>query len=83
MATKRFRNDGHFPGLPIQRETTFYISVTHILVSTVALSLSLLGSGLQQWRTLTFLSVLELYPASATSFSKLQFMTTGPQQSSN
>jgi hypothetical protein len=58
------------------------ITHTHILVSTVTSSLSLLGSGFQR-RPLPFLWVTELSPTSATSFSQQQITTTKPQRLSN
>jgi hypothetical protein len=51
-------------------------------VSTVPCSIPFLGSGFQQ-RTFPFLSVPELSPASATSFSQQQLTTTEPQRLSN
>jgi hypothetical protein len=49
---------------------------------TVTSSLSLLGSDFQL-RTFLYLWVLELSPASATSFSQQQLTTTELQQFSN
>jgi hypothetical protein len=46
---------------------TLQFTITHILVSTVTSSLTLLGSGFQR-RTFPFLLVPELPPASVTSF---------------
>jgi hypothetical protein len=62
---------------------TAHTCYTHArtLVSTVTSSLPLLGSSIQR-RTFSFLWVPEVSPASATSFSKQQLTTTGPQQSS-
>jgi hypothetical protein len=64
----------------IQCLTTFYSSLLRTLVSTVKFSLSLLGSGFQRW-TFPLLSVPELSPASATSFSQQQLTTTETQHS--
>jgi hypothetical protein len=68
-----------------QFETRDYILqfiITHILVSTVTPSVSLLGNGFQR-RTFPFLWVPELPSASATSFSQQQLTMTEPQQFSD
>lgn len=66
--------------------TTLYISLlhtrarAHTLVPTVTSSLPLLGSGFQR-RMFPFLSIAELSPASAASFSQQQLTRTEPHDS--
>jgi hypothetical protein len=63
---------GYFRLFNTGRDSTLHFTITHTntIVSTVTSSLPLLGSDFQR-RTFRFLSVPELYPASATSFSRL------------
>lgn len=61
----------------------YYIHTrAHTLVPTVMSSLPLLGSGFQR-RMSPFLSIAELSPASAASFSQQQLTRTEPQWLSN